>query len=124
MRRTHAFDLYRRSDTPSQDARGRETGGYTKVSSSAVPSILQQTSGRLVRKVQGRDLAVVALLLFHPGALPSTIQITAGDIVVITDGRAPESRYLVVESLGIAERDGRWDDEAMLANTDIDPTDG
>lgn len=123
MNRDHTFRLYRQSGTPTQDARGAETGGWTKIAE-GVPALVQAYRGRLERQVQGQKVQVTALLMLDPDDLPADVTIAAADIVVITKGRSVAPRYMVAEALPIGERGDTWCDEAMLADTDVDPTDG
>jgi len=124
MERTHGFRLYRQSAAPSQDARGAETGGWQELTTEDIGCLWQPSSGRLVRQIQGRKVEVLALLLFHPASLPEGVVVTQGDIVVMASGRTPAANYLVADVVGVGERTGTWDDEAMLTSTDVDPTGG
>lgn len=124
MERTHGFRLYRQSAAPDQDTRGAETGGWTELTTEDVPCLWQPSSGRISRKVEGRKVDVLALLLFHPASLPDGVVVSSGDIIVMTSGRTPAPNYLVADVVGVGERTGTWDDEAMLASTDVDPTGG
>ena len=123
MKRDHTFSLYRQSGTPAQDARGTETGGWTKIAE-AIPARIQPHRGRLERQLQGRKVRVSTLLMVHPRDLPSGVEMQAADIVVVASGRTVASRHLVVESVPIGELGQPWDDEVMLTDTDVDPSDG
>lgn len=124
MKREHAFRLYRQDGAPSQDARGAESGGWQELTSDPVPCLWQPSSGRITRQLQGRKVEILAMLLFHPAGLPDDVLVSPGDIVAIVEGRAPAPYYLVADTVGVGERTGTWDDEALLSSTDVDPTDG
>ena len=123
MERTHEFTLRRRSGTASKDARGKVKKPWADLAT-VVSGIFQVVTGKVVQDAAGRDVQVRGLLFFHPSALPAGVEAKADDVVVITSGRAPADQYRVAQANLVGERTGRWDDELVLVDSDVEDTSG
>lgn len=117
MRKTHRFDLYRRSGTASEDQRGRKVKAWEKMAEFCAGD-LQALGGSVVPGPAGQQRRLSARLFVHPSELPADVEIQHGDAVVITDGRTSRTTFLVHAPVPLGERIERFDDEITLADLD------